>query len=198
MTGEVRVLGIDGGFASIGLALVVARWSPDGMFDDLELRRVTVLRTKKSKIARSVTSDDASRMEEIANAISSIFFAWEPCAIACEAFAPNMRQGGGGSSAWKTLLTIGIARGIAQERGVPFSLRRPAELSRLLPKRVPKGDQKAAVEAVACRRIRQAKKQVEASINRSLREHAYDAIGHALLELDRREVIMGGLFRGRA
>lgn len=198
MSNGIKVLGIDAGFASIGLALVSSKWTTAVEWatdepDRLELVHVAVLRTKKSKLARSVTLDDANRMDEISREISSVIRAWEPDVVACEAFAPNMRQGGGGSAAWKTLLSIGIARGIAQERGMPFSLRRSADLAKLLPSRLPKGgDQKAAVEAEVNRRIRRSRKIVEAAVNRGMREHAYDAIGHAILEIDRRSLLFGG------
>lgn len=164
------VLGIDGGFASMGVAAV--NLGPEGE----QLRRCWVVRTEKSAKKLGVRSGDdtARRARELAREVSAALAEFRPGAIAIE--APSWPRNAGVAA--KMGVAFGVVFGLVQERGLPLVMASPQDVKRAVcgVKTASKDDVALAIE----RRF----PDVEWPKQSTLQEHAADAIAVVLACLD--------------
>lgn len=160
------LLGVDPGFASIGLAAL-----------DLETDRVVrfgVFRTAKDdrKGRTLAVEDNVRRAREIAVALASIVDELDPIAIAAEAMSFPRSS----SVAAKLALTWGVLVAMAEHHGLAIVQASPQEV-----KRGTCGRKDASKEDVAAelRRRWPELDVLEDAIPKSQREHPYDALAAA-------------------
>lgn len=176
MSDKVKLIGVDPGFASMGLALlhVDAR--------GVEWTSAQLIETEPSqRRVRAYAADDLlRRAEEIAGGLTVVFRAWcppddAPLAVCVEAFSPPRNS----SSASKVAMAWGALVAVARAHHVPVLQVSPQGLKIALTgdKTASKGDIAAAVEA-RCYST-PSSTQVE-RIPRSRREHVYDAAAAAI------------------
>lgn len=187
--GEVRIFGVDTGFANIGLAVVEGFAGSDG----LRALHVEVLRTQKAtKKARRnlrVSTDDARRLEEIFDHVKALVPRFHPLGFAIEVYSPNPTQRGVG--AWKTAMVYALIFGLARGCGLPVFSYLPADIKKPFGGRL-----SASKEAVAEALIDQVQdfESCFSPIPDTLKEHASDACAHAVLgvqEMLRMRQLMG-------
>lgn len=176
---EACVLGVDPGFASMGMA--VLRLSPSG---DMPVY-MTVFRTRKSDRKRRVLSadDDFRRACELANFARHAFASYQPVAVCSEAMSYPRNS----ASAAKIGMSIGIVAALATQHGLPCLQISPQALKQRLC-----GNKSAAKAAVLASL---AARYPEADFDSLLRhlpatemEHAWDALGSVVACLDSTEL----------
>ncbi len=118
------VLGIDGGFASIGVAVV------DLALDGELLRDVWVLRTEKSAKKLGVRSGDdtARRAREIAHHLDLAITSHQPVAIALE--APSWPRNAGVAA--KMGVAFGVVFALAEKHRLPLVMASPQDVKKKL------------------------------------------------------------------
>lgn len=157
---------------------------------DVEARKVTVVdaftvSTKKlaSKSAR-ITDDDTHRMNTLWLAINQAVVDHRPDCIGVETYTVfKAGQGGHGKGAgWKAALCYGMACAVAFAHKLPLFAFRPSDLKRTICGNVnaSKGD----IESALCQKFSDLPEFL-GRIPPAKREHAADAVGHALMALDR-------------
>lgn len=170
----LRVLGLDPGFAEMGMA--VLEKTPDQ-----HLRVVTLepIRTKRSdkKAMRNlrVSDDDERRSREIWNALGDALVRYKPQVIAVEQYTPFKAQGGG---AFKVMRICGLIHGFALSHDVLYLSFNPQDL-----KRGTTGRLSASKEEVAAG-LAMRVEGFDAALKKfpkGLHEHLGDAAGHAFL-----------------
>lgn len=164
------VLGVDVGFASMGLALV--QLGPESE----TLLKTWVVRTEKSsrKLAVRSADDTARRSRELAQELERVLREAGPGAVAIE--APSWPRSAGVSA--KLGCAFGVLFGWAERYHLPLVMASPQDLKRALcgVKTASKGDVALAIE----RRF----PAVEWPRAKTLIEHAADAIGAVVACLD--------------
>ena len=165
-------MGVDPGFASMGLAVL----------DGTSLVACDVVKTAKERAPRAqlrVSVDDARRMGELCAAIESMVEDSGAGAVAVEVFTvvPGKMAGG----AVKTAMAYGALYALARARGLLWLPLVPTDLKRALCGRASasKGEVQHAVEA----RIAGATEAL-ARLAKGKREHAADAMASALVGAD--------------
>lgn len=182
----MRVLGVDPGFAKLGLAVV----------DDFAatLLDCAVVVTQKEKPARAqvrVSLDDSRRLGELCAAINGMLDEHHVGALAVEVFTVIPGKMGRGGSAMKTGMAYGALYAIAQARGLIWLPLVPTDMKRELCGRV--SASKTDVQHVVEQRIGGARSAL-AALAKNNREHAADAMAAALVgvaELERLAGVLG-------
>lgn len=164
------VLGIDGGFASLGLSVV------DLQPDQERLLDVWVVRTEKSAKKLGVRSGDdtARRARELAHHVELAITSRQPGALALE--APSWPRNAGVAA--KIGVAFGVVFALAEKHHLPLVMASPQDVKLAVvgSKTATKDDVIAAVE----RRF----PDVTWPSTRSLWEHAADAVGVVVACLD--------------
>lgn len=178
---RVRVLGIDSGFATLGLAVVEG--NPELGIQSARLVRLEFHGTKKSekKVRRMirVCTDDARRIRSFLADVGAVIDQERPVALAVEWYQPNPKQGGFANSAWKAAITVGALLSLGRSSKLAVLEQLPADVKRLV------GNNQASkleVQAWLCAHLA----GFEAAISKiaaSKREHPADAAAHALIAL---------------
>lgn len=192
LLGTFTAMGIDPGFAHLGLA-VVTRQKPG---DPLRLVTLEVVETSKApkKAMRDlrVAADDQRRLRHFWNRLESVIAAYLPQAIGVESYAPWPGQMGG--NAWKVALAYQLSVCVGWAHGVLPMTFRPDDLKRrLLGKNA---GTKGEVEQGLCAEVTGLRDALDA-LPKTKREHAADAVGHALLAIEeaaRMRAMFGGTF----
>lgn len=181
----MRILGIDSGFATMGLAVVERAPLGESMHKlvHLEFHGTEKVEKKARRMIRACT-DDARRVLEMVGAVEQVVREHEARgrpiqAIAVEWFAPNPRQKGFASGGWKAAISVGAVMGLACGRRLPVLEQLPGDIKSLVGDR---GASKAEVEAWLVANLRGFREAI-ARIPRSKREHPSDAAAHALVGL---------------
>lgn len=172
----MRVLGVDPGFAHMGVAVVDEHRNVVDAF---------VVGTKKtSNKARRVTDDDVDRMNLLWLNINQAVIDHQPEAVGVETytvFKPG--QGGHGKGAgWKAVFAYAMTCSVAFSYKIPVYAFRPTDLKQKVAGWTSAGKQD--IEDAVRRSVGGAAEALD-RIPASAREHAADAIGHALLTLER-------------
>jgi Holliday junction resolvasome RuvABC endonuclease subunit len=166
----VIVLGIDGGFASLGLSVV------DLQPDHERLLDVWVVRTEKSAKKLGVRSGDDSirRARELAHHVGLAITSHQPGAIALE--SPSWPRNAGVAA--KMGMAFGVIAGLAEKHRLPLVMASPMDVKLAVArsKTATKEDVIAAIE----RRY----PSVTWPSQKTLWEHAADAIGVVIACLD--------------
>ena len=167
-----HVVAVDGGFASMGIARLAydgARWGLHGT------PALLVLTTKKSEKKRRVRAadDNQRRAEDIGAMLAEILDADAPIAVLSEGLSLPRNAG--------SAVKVGIAWGVLVEacraRGVPMLQASPQEVKlRVCGAR---DASKAAVQAAVCKLYPHAAARALGAMNKTLREHAADALAVA-------------------
>lgn len=180
----MTIMGIDPGFASLGLAVL----------DGAHVLACEVVATQKEKAPRAavrVSVDDSRRLGELCDAVVAVIERHEVTAVAVEVFTtvPGKMAGG----AVKTALAYGALYALARARGLLWLPLVPTDLKRALCGRVSasKVEVQAAVELRA-----PSAAALLATIGKTKREHAADAIAAAIVGQE--ELRRLGLALGRA
>ena len=164
------VIGIDGGFASMGLAVI------DLTSDGEQLRRTWVVRTEKSARKLGVRSGDDSsrRARELAYEVDQAIVSYQTGAIAIE--SPSWPRNAGVAA--KMGIAFGVVFGLAEKHRLPLVMASPQAVKQAVcgRKDASKDDVILAIE----RRF----PAVEWPTQSTLREHAADAIAVVLACLD--------------
>lgn len=182
----MRVMGIDPGFASLGLAVL----------DEQRILACDVITTKKEKAPRAqvrVSVDDSRRLGELCDSVIGAIERHGVTAVAVEVFTtiPGKMAGG----AVKTALAYGALYSLVHARGLLWLPLVPTDLKRALCGRV--SASKTEVQAAVESRLPDAAAAVQA-LAKGKREHAADAIAAAIVgqeELRRLAPALGGLHR---
>jgi crossover junction endodeoxyribonuclease RuvC len=166
----VIVLGIDGGFASLGLAAVEILPDRERLVDSW------VVRTEKSSKKLGVRSGDdtARRAREIASRVDMAISLHQPGAIALE--SPSWPRNAGVAA--KMGVAFGCIFALAEKHRLPLVMASPQEVKRALTgaKTATKDDVIAAIE----RRF----PEITWPSQKTLWEHAADAVGVVVACLD--------------
>jgi len=166
----MRVLGIDGGFASMGIA--VLELTPDQEL----LRDVYVVRTQKSdrKLQVLAGDDTARRGRELAHHVGLAITSQSPGAIVIE--SPSWPRNAGVAA--KLGVAFGVVYALAEKHGLPLLQVSPQQVKKSLcgRKDAAKEDIIAAVEARF--------PSVTWPSQKGLWEHAADSIAVVLAGLD--------------
>jgi Holliday junction resolvasome RuvABC endonuclease subunit len=172
----LRVMGVDPGLASLGVAVIEKRE------ERVMALAARVLRTKKAsqKMLRDlrVSADDQRRLGELWDGLVAIVTAHRPQGLAIESYAPQ--PGRGGSGGWKSAVVYGVVYGLGRANDCTVLPFWPGDLKRKLT-----GKASASKDEVATVVLGEVAGLAELlhKIPRTQREHVTDAAGHALLGL---------------
>jgi Holliday junction resolvasome RuvABC endonuclease subunit len=172
----LRVMGVDPGFASMGVTVLEAHAGR------VQVISAEVLRTKKAtkKALRDmrVSADDQRRLRAFWVPLHHTIKAFKPQGLAVETYAPQRGRGGG--NAWKVAMAYGLVHGVGLAHGLAIMSFQPADLKRTFP-----GKLSASKEEVATILFDQVD-GLEVYLQQlpsGQHEHVTDAAGHALLGL---------------
>lgn len=171
---KLTVMGIDPGFASVGVAVLE---------ESKVQAKITVLRvlktekgSKKELRTLRMSADDSRRLQELWQHLSTLVRAYKPRALAVEAYSPFTGRGGG--NAWKTSMVYGLVHGLGLAFDIPVFPFLPADLKRKFGMKASATKQDVADGlATFVPSVREALER----LNKTDREHASDAAGHAYL-----------------
>jgi len=179
------VIGVDGGLANVGIAVVsgIARGTREQVLASARLEHLCHVKTekleKKMRTKIRVSTDDRTRIEKLAAVLAATAQTWPPQAIAVEWYVPNPRQMGFASGGWKTAIFVGAALGVARGLGVACLDQLPADVKALV------GDRSASkedVEAWLCEHLPGFAEMIS-EIARTNREHPSDGAAHGMIGL---------------
>lgn len=164
----IQLLGVDPGFASVGLALV--RLHTDGE----SVAAVGVIRTEKSdKKQRVLASDDNTQRGRVISRELRAFVGAERIHAIC---AESMSFPRNSSAAAKMAICWGILINFAEEREIPILQASPQQIKIALCRR--KDASKEDVQSSLDQRYPFLLKLLtDGQITKSVREHPYDAVG---------------------
>ncbi len=173
---EIRVMGVDPGFASLGVVVLEQRQG------QIQALAATVLRTKKAskKVLRDlrVSADDQRRLRAFWDGLEGIAVAHAPQALAVETYAPQPGRGGG--NAWKAAVVYGLVQGLGLSHGLQVLPFLPGDLKRVFTSRA--SASKQAVGDVVLGQVVGLAAFLD-KLPAGQHEHLTDAAGHALLGL---------------
>lgn len=177
-SGTVTVLGVDPGFASMGMAVLRLEEGAD-LPRCLHLQVVETKGTAK-KLRRNlrVAADDLRRTRGLQEALAQVIEQHEPYALAYEVYQPFRAQGG---NAWKAARAEGLVQGIGMDRGLHVMGFLPMDLKiQIVGKKTA-----SKTEVAEALRIKIAHFGDRLDVFPSTKqEHVSDAAGHALLALE--------------
>ena len=178
-TAGLRAMGVDSGFAKGGIS-VVERYS-DGQKAALHAECFeTKSDMKKQKRKIRVSTNDQRRLDEIYERLVWVIDTFQPRAIGIEDYQVNPKQGGTARAA-QVLRGVGMVQCLAKERNILLVPYLPLDLKKPLTGKA--GASKLDVENWLRQNIHGAAKLLD-QVAKSKREHAADAMGHAVLALD--------------
>lgn len=164
------VLGLDPGFAALGLAAVDLTPGAE------RVERAWVVRTEKAarKVEVRASDDNVRRARQLAAELERAVVEWGPVALAAE--AQSWPRNAGASA--KVGIAWGVVAALAERHGLPLVQASPQDVKRAVAgaKTASKGEVAAAVEARF--------PEVEWPRQASLVEHAADAVAVVLACLD--------------
>jgi len=181
MNNRIRVLGIDPGFASLGVARLVRH--EDGTLHAEAARVLTTKKaSKKQRVALRVSADDLRRSRILWDGIGELAVGVQ--AVAYEVYTPFAGSGRTASGS-KTALACGLAQALGFSLGIPVIPVLPVDIKSEVVRS--KSASKAAVAEALVDQVAGLAELLEA-ISERKREHASDAAGVAfvgLLEIER-------------
>lgn len=170
----LRVLGVDPGFASMGVAVL------EQSAGRVRALAADVLRTQKAprKALRDlrVASDDLRRLRVFWDGLAALAKAHAPQVLAVETYAPQ--PGRAGRNGWKAALTYGLVVGFGFAHGLSVMPFTPSDLKRQLARKA--GASKQDVAEVVFGQVDDLEPLLR-HLPASQHEHATDAAGHAVL-----------------
>lgn len=176
----MRIMGVDPGLAHMGVAVIE---TVEGALPRV-LEAYVVATKKNSSKTRKVVDDDVDRMNLLWLNLHESVHDFDPIAVGIETytvFKPG--QGGQGKGAgWKALYAFAMAAAVGFERKMKVYSFRPSDMKRKITGVVTSS--KDDVEAAVRERVSNLDEFLE-TIPVNNREHAADAVGHALCALDR-------------
>lgn len=168
------VVGVDPGFAAMGIAVLEKR--EDGIPKVLDLQVAeTKKANKKAMRVMRVTADDQRRTKELYFALASVVERYNPHAIAYEVYSPFGPQGG---NAWKAARIEGMVQAVAFTRDLLLLPFIPQDLKMHIVGKVKAS--KADVQKHIIGRVHGLPKALQA-IKATNQEHVADAAGYAYL-----------------
>lgn len=173
---KLRVLGIDPGFASMGLAVLEKGLGPAKILEAMTVK--TQKGSKKDLRGMRISSDDQRRLREIHNALCDVTARFEPHALAYEVYSPHGPQGG---SAWKSCRAEGMVQCFALERSMLLLPYIPHDLKMGVTGKL--SASKTDVQWSLTEKF-PAFEGFMRKMNKGLREHAADAVGYAYLAFE--------------
>lgn len=179
---KVTGMGIDPGFRCLGTAVV--EWQPEAK--QYRLRCLTVVETKKAKKKEMrslrVADDDQRRLRHFWEMLSSTIGAYSPSVVGVESYAPWPGQMGG--NAWKVAFAYQLSICAGWSHGLLPMVFRPDDLKRrFLGKNA---GTKVAVEDALRVLVSGFSEELD-KVAKTKREHAADAVGHAVLAIEEAE-----------
>jgi crossover junction endodeoxyribonuclease RuvC len=167
----ISVLGIDPGFASIGLSVVQMGPNPQ----DDRVVHMSVFQTKKASEKRKVraSEDNLERAKEISKEIGDLIQRWDVKLICAE----TMSFPRSSSAAAKMAMCWGVLAAIAQDRKLPITQASPQEIKKALcGKRDASKEEVQGVLNLLFRRDLVGPNSAVSQIAKSALEHPYDAL----------------------
>lgn len=165
------ILGIDPGFASVGVAVVALGDTPA---NDCPIK-LDVIRTKKADTKRKVraSDDNLGRAKEIAAELQKILTLY-PASLIC---AETMSYPRNAAAAAKMAICWGVLAAIAQQRHIPITQASPQEVKKALcgRKDASKEEVQDALQTMFPAMLT-GKDNLCARIPASVQEHPYDAL----------------------
>lgn len=119
---EVRILGIDPGFANIGIFMVTVTKTGETAV----ACRVVTTKPAAKKQRIHAYDDEHRRLEEIERAFLGVLDGYKPDIVATETF-PSLRSA---SATRKIALVYGALHALARARGIPWRSYAPQEIKR--------------------------------------------------------------------
>lgn len=181
MTSAVRIIGIDPGFANLGISLIEMDHN-----ERLYLLEGEVVSTKKatSKARIRACDDLARRGSEITDVLNRFMSVDGVIAVACEGLLGSGAIGGAHS---RMLMGYGwgLVQGAAAARSLPLLQTGPKAVKKALCGNV--SASKTDVASAACRRVTGLEGALE-GLTKSKREHLADAAAAAIVCLNYDEV----------
>lgn len=169
----IRVLGIDPGFANLGMALV--QDMEDGRGPEVLWWQHAA--TSKNRLASRVVEDDVRRLMLLLVEVERALSTWQPSAMAIEAYTVGSGRAGAGAGAGaKVAMVYGAV--LAQ----PWPTRIYRAQDRTIRIGGAKSGAKADVERGVCLRARVPAAMT--AIAKTHREHVFDAAALALMALE--------------
>jgi Holliday junction resolvasome RuvABC endonuclease subunit len=170
---SLRVLAVDPGFASMGVAIL------EKMGPEIQALAVRPLRTEKSdqKMMRNlrVADDDERRYRELWSGLSELTRQFKPHVIAMENYTPFKAVGSG---AWKTCRVCGLVMGFALSRDLTYLSFNPQDLKRRIAGQL--SASKEDVQAALVQKVVGLDALIQ-KYPKGMHEHLADAAGHAYL-----------------
>jgi Holliday junction resolvasome RuvABC endonuclease subunit len=175
----VRTMGVDPGFATMGLAILEQKMGERPRVLCLSVATTAKEKKRKGLKAGRVSVDDQRRITELWMALDdTVKLVARPFVFAVEAYRPFKGKGGG--NAWKSAIGYGVASAYARAQGWPCMAYLPDDLKRAF--MAQRSASKEEVEAALCLKIDGLREELD-KIKMDQREHASDAAGHAYLAL---------------
>ena len=172
----LRVMGVDPGFASLGVVVLEQRQG------QIQALAANVLRTKKAskKVLRDlrISADDQRRLRSFWDGLQGIAALHSPQALAVETYAPQPGRGGG--NAWKAAVVYGLVQGLGLAQGLQVLPFVPSDLKRVFTRSA--SASKQAVADVVLGQVTGLAAFLD-QLPAGQHEHVTDAAGHALLGL---------------
>lgn len=180
---ELVVVGVDTGLATLGIASVQgdpALGVRGARCIRLEYQHTKKLTKKMRELVRTST-DDRNRVDFLVDAVERVVEIDAAHALAVEWFAPNPKQKGFASGAWKAAVTVGGCLRLGRGRRMATMEQLPSDVKKLV------GTQsasKADITAWLCDHLAGFREALAAlDLGEADEEHPSDAAGHALVGL---------------
>jgi Holliday junction resolvasome RuvABC endonuclease subunit len=176
----IRVMGIDPGFRSLGIAILEQIQGQMPKVLSLRVIETEKKSGKKALVATRVSTDDQRRLSEIWEALEEEVADPErrPFAVGVEAYRPFAGRGGG--NAWKSAVAYGFVSSWARARGWPLFVFLPEDLKIAFTRS--RSASKEEVAEAMCLKVSGLREKLE-RLPEVKREHVADAAGHAYLVL---------------
>jgi len=182
------VMGIDPGFASLGVS-VIGR-PTQGKIQLLHMGMVATQKAKKKeRVNLRVTNDDQRRYDEIYDALELLRQRFRPTAVGVEAYHPHVKA----ASGWKTAVVYGGIMFWSKAVNIYCAPYVPQDLKRRFC-----GNQSGSKPEVAsaATQLVEGASAAYLATNKTDQEHVGDSLGHAILvleEIDRVRKIVRGM-----
>jgi Holliday junction resolvasome RuvABC endonuclease subunit len=191
----VRVMGVDPGFATMGIAILEQLQNQRPRVLHLSVTATEKQSNRKALVVTRVSTDDQRRLSELWEALGDAAGVPErrPFILAVEAYRPFSGRGGG--NAWKSAVGYGLVSAFARAQGWPCMVFLPEDLKRAFT--LSRSSSKQAVEDAVCEKVDGLRESLD-DLKESEREHAADAAGHAYLaivEVAKHTAQLSGLLR---
>jgi Holliday junction resolvasome RuvABC endonuclease subunit len=171
---RVRMLGVDPGFLSTGVAIL-----QQVKGQEIELLMAEVIKSpntpkKKRNNMLRVSTDDSRRLRVIFDSIVRVVEEFEPNTLAIEWYAPYGQHKNG----WKTAMALGVVQGVAMSRGLAVVPNVAQDLKRAFG--LNQSTSKQAVSDALCERFPNLQEILDGTKKKD-QEHVSDAVAHGYL-----------------